>query len=110
MGAKIDTKIEKCRRKYMSKMIPKIDAEQKVAKRRFWMPFRFPGCAGGGKEDKPPCWQDAGFFCLTLPDTGRCRRIVDAERPPTPQDAGGGGNAIKSKKSAGIGNTGVEKG
>ena len=40
----------------------------------------------------------------------RQESIVDAERPPTPWDAGGGGNAIKSKKSAGIGNTGVEKG
>ena len=35
-----------------------------------------PRGAGGGKEDKPPCWQDAGLFNLTLPDTGRCRRIL----------------------------------
>ena len=44
----------------------------------------------GGKEGKPPCWQDAGLFYL--------QRLTPAgaERPPTPWEIGGESKPLKA--------------
>ena len=72
----------------MQKLIPKIDAEKELI-----CAFMDPemtdegtkGEAPGGKEGKPPKAALRNLASLSeTPDTGQCRRIVDAERPPTP--------------------------
>jgi len=49
---------------------------------------------------------ESGLFNLTLPDTSRCRRIVDAERPPTPWETGGGSVMVEGEKLADTSSTG----
>ena len=46
------------------------------------------------------------LLLFTTPDTGRCRRIVDAERPPTPWETGGGSVMVESEKLADTSSTG----
>ena len=92
----------------MPKIMPKFDAENEFKSAILAAIWIHGGCRREVRRDKPsgagrilasPIWQRH--------DTGRCRRIVVAGRPPTPLDAGRWSKPFESKKLAETDDTGA---